>query len=84
VTEFPLSAGADRFNGIGSWNPLEAIRDGIQDYEYAHLLKSQGQDSFLAMVLKPVARSWTTGTTSRHSETARQKLGRQLHELSQP
>ena len=64
---------------------LKAIRDGIQDYEYAHLLKGQGQDSFLAMVLKPVARSWSDWNHNPDIlETARQKLGRQLHELSQP
>ena len=64
---------------------LKAIRDGIQDYEYAQLLKSQGQDSFLAMVLKPVATSWSDWNHNPDVlETARQKLGKQLHQLSQP
>ncbi len=64
---------------------LKAIRDGIQDYEYAQLLKSQGQDSFLSMVLKPVATSWRDWNHNPDVlETARQKLGRQLHQLSQP
>jgi len=64
---------------------LKAIRDGIQDYEYAQLLKSQGQDSFLAMVLKPGATSWSDWNHNPDVlETARQKLGKQLHQLSQP
>jgi len=64
---------------------LKAIRDGIQDYEYAHKLKSQRQDSFLGMVLRPVATSWTDWNHNPDAlETARKKLGRQLHELSHP
>jgi hypothetical protein len=64
---------------------LKEIRDGIQDYEYVQLLKNQGQDSFLAMVLKPVATSWSDWNHNPDIlETARQKLGRQLHQLSQP
>jgi len=64
---------------------LKAIRDGIQDYEYAQLLKNQKQDSFLDMVLKPVARKWSDWDHNPDVlETARQKIGRQLHELSAP
>jgi hypothetical protein len=49
------------------------------------MLKNQRQDSFLRMVLKPVATSWTDWNHNPDAlETARQKLGRQLHELSHP
>jgi len=64
---------------------LKAIRDGIQDYEYAHLLSNLGQLSFLNPIVLPIATSWTNWT---HSETTlenvRQQLGQQLHLLAPP
>ena len=64
---------------------LKAIRDGIQDYEYAHMLKNLGQDSFLDFVLKPIALSWSYWNHDPQAlQEARQKLGGQLNQLSHP
>jgi len=48
-----------------SWNPPEGYRDGIQDYEYAHILKSLGQLNVVNTNLLPIAGSWSTGATTR-------------------
>ena len=62
---------------------LKAIRDGIQDYEYAQILTNLGQVSFLNPIVLPIATSWTNWT---HSTTAlegvRQQLGQQLNLLA--
>jgi Domain of unknown function (DUF4091) len=64
---------------------LKAIRDGIQDYEYAQLLKNQGQASYIDFVLKPIAASWTKWTRDpTEIENIRQKFGQQLQQLSHP
>ena len=64
---------------------LKAIRDGIQDFEYAQLLKNQGQASYVDLVLKPIAASWTAWTHDPSEiEAVRQKFGQQLHQLSHP
>jgi hypothetical protein len=64
---------------------LKAIRDGIQDFEYAQLLKNQGQASYVDFVLKPIAASWTKWTHDPGElENVRQKFGQQLHQLSHP
>jgi hypothetical protein len=64
---------------------LKAIRDGIQDYEYAQLLKQQGQGSYVEFVLKPIAASWTKWTHDPSDiENVRQKFGQQLEQLSHP
>jgi len=64
---------------------LKAIRDGIQDFEYAQLLKQQGQASYVDFVLKPIAASWTTWThDASEIENVRQKVGQQLDQLSHP
>jgi len=64
---------------------LKAIRDGIQDYEYAQLLKNQGQASYVDFVLKPIATSWTKWTHDTGDlESVRQKFGQQLQQLSHP
>src|SRR6202158_1228364 len=64
---------------------LKAIRDGIQDYEYAQILTNLGQVSFLNPIVLPIATSWTNWT---HSTTAlegvRQQLGQQLNLLAPP
>jgi hypothetical protein len=58
---------------------LKAIRDGIQDYEYAHMLSSLGQLSFLNPILAPIASSWTNWTHDPNAlQSARQQLGQQL------
>ena len=75
---------------IGSSEPapgirLKAIRDGIQDFEYAQLLKNQGQASYVDFVLKPVATSWTKWSHNPSDiENVRQKFGQQLQQLAHP
>jgi hypothetical protein len=64
---------------------LKAIRDGIQDYEYAQILKSLGQSAFTNSIVQPIATSWTNWTHDPSAlEAARQQLGRQLNQLSPP
>jgi hypothetical protein len=64
---------------------LKAIRDGIQDYEYAQILKSLGQSAFTNSVVQPIATSWTNWTHDPGAlEAARQQLGQQLNQLSSP
>ncbi|MGB8456429.1 MAG: hypothetical protein WCE50_01845 [Candidatus Acidiferrum sp.] len=64
---------------------LKAIRDGIQDYEYAQILKSLGQSAFTNSVVQPIATSWTNWTHDPSAlEAARQQLGQRLDQLSPP
>ena len=64
---------------------LKAIRDGIQDYEYAQMLKNQGQASYVEFVLKPIAASWTKWSRDPGDlEGVRQKFGQQLQQLANP
>ncbi len=64
---------------------LKAIRDGIQDYEYAQILKSLGQNAFTNSVVQAIATSWTNWTNDPSAlEAARQQLGQQLNQLSPP
>jgi len=62
---------------------LKAIRDGIQDYEYAQLLKNLGQTPLLNSVIQPIAASWTNWTHDPNVlEGVRQQLGQELNHLS--
>jgi hypothetical protein len=62
---------------------LKAIRDGIQDYEYAQILTNLGQVSFLNPIILPVATSWTNWNHSTTAlEAARSQLGQQLNLLA--
>lgn len=64
---------------------LKAIRDGIQDYEYAHILATLGQAAFVNSVIEPIASSWTKWSHDPAVlEDARLKLGRKLNQLSSP
>jgi hypothetical protein len=64
---------------------LKAIRDGIQDYEYAQILKSLEQSVFTNSIVQPIATSWTNWTHDPSAlEAARQQLGQQLNQLSPP
>ncbi len=64
---------------------LKAIRDGIQDYEYAQILKNLGQLSFANPIILPIATNWTNWTHSTTAlENVRQQLGQQLHLLAPP
>jgi hypothetical protein len=64
---------------------LKAIRDGIQDYEYAQILKSLGQSAFTNAVVQPIATGWTNWNHDPSAlQAVRQQLGQQLHQLSPP
>jgi hypothetical protein len=64
---------------------LKAIRDGIQDYEYAQILKNLGQIPLVNSVLQPIATSWTNWSHDPNAlEGARLQLGQLLHQLSPP
>ncbi|HEY6943711.1 MAG TPA: hypothetical protein VI431_01125 [Candidatus Acidoferrum sp.] len=75
---------------IGSTEPapgirLKAIRDGIQDYEYAQILKSLGQSTFVNFVITPIAASWTNWTHDPSAlEAVRLQLAQRIHQLSPP
>ena len=61
---------------------LKAIRDGIQDYEYAQILRNLGQVPFLNSVIVPIATSWSNWSPDPNAlEGARLQLGQQLHQL---
>jgi hypothetical protein len=63
---------------------LKAIRDGIQDYEYARILKNMGYgDSFVKPTLQPIASSWTNWTQDPTAlENARLQLGQKIDQLN--
>lgn len=62
---------------------LKAIRDGIQDYEYAQILKNLGQSAFLNSVIAPIATSWTNWTHDSDAlQNARMQLGQEIHQLA--
>ena len=64
---------------------LKAIRDGIQDYEYAQILKNLGQVDFVNSVIQPIATSWINWSHDPAAlEDARLQLGQQLNRLSPP
>jgi glycosyltransferase involved in cell wall biosynthesis len=64
---------------------LKAIRDGIQDYEYAQILKNLGQVPLVNSVLVPIATSWTNWSHDPNAlEGARLQLGQLLNQLSPP
>jgi len=62
---------------------LKAIRDGIQDYEYAQMLKNLGQLSVVDTTLLPIATSWSNWSHDPNAlENARTQLGQLLHQLA--
>jgi hypothetical protein len=62
---------------------LKAIRDGIQDYEYAQILKNLGQVPFLNSVIQPIATNWSNWSHDPNAlEAARLQLGQLLHQLA--
>ncbi len=64
---------------------LKAIRDGIQDYEYAQILKNLGQIPFVNSALQPIATSWTNWSHDPNAlEGTRLQLGQLLDQLSPP
>ena len=69
---------------------LKAIRDGVQDYQYAHLLHTLGQDAFVNTTLQslagpqPIAFSWTNWKHDDNGaavENARLQMGQKLNQL---
>ncbi len=59
---------------------LKAIRDGIQDYEYAHMLKNLAQLPVLDTTILPIVTSWTNWN---HDPNALQNARTQLlHHLA--
>ena len=64
---------------------LKAIRDGIQDYEYAQILKNLGQVPFVTTVIQPIASSWTNWSHDPSDlDAARLQLGQKIHQVSTP
>ncbi len=64
---------------------LKAIRDGIQDYEYAQILKNVGQVPFVTSVIQPIATSWTNWSHDPSElDAARLQLGQKIHQVSTP
>ncbi len=62
---------------------LKAIRDGIQDYEYAQILKNVGQVPFVNSTILPIATSWNNWSHDPNAlEAARLQLGQLLHQLA--
>jgi hypothetical protein len=62
---------------------LKAIRDGIQDYEYAQILKNLGQVPLVNSIIVPIATSWSNWSHDPNAlEAARLHLGQQLHLLA--
>src|ERR1700730_8235233 len=62
---------------------LKAIRDGIQDYEYAQILKNLGQVPFVNSALLPIATSWSNWNHDPNAlQNARTQLGQLLHQLA--
>jgi len=64
---------------------LKAIRDGIQDYEYAQILKNLGQVSLVNSILPPIATNWASWSHDPDAlENARTQLGHLLNQLAPP
>jgi hypothetical protein len=62
---------------------LKAIRDGIQDYEYAQILKNLAQVPFVNTTIVPIATSWSNWSHDPNAlEAARLQLGQLLHQLA--
>jgi hypothetical protein len=62
---------------------LKAIRDGVQDYEYAQILKNLGQLGVVDSTLVPIATGWSNWSHDPNAlENARTQLGQLLHRLA--
>ncbi len=75
---------------------LNASRDGVPDYEYAHLLHTLGQDAFVGSTLQQVASGWNACGTPPSSppcwrndaggpdavENARLQMGQKINQLN--
>src|SRR6266849_1526701 len=64
---------------------LKAIRDGIQDYEYAQILKNLGQGALLNSIVPPIATNWANWSHDPDAlESVRVQLGQLLNQLAPP
>jgi hypothetical protein len=62
---------------------LKAIRDGIQDYEYAQMLKNLGNLGTVDTTLLPIATGWSNWSHDPNAlQNARMQLGQLLHQLA--
>ncbi len=62
---------------------LKHVRDGMQDYEYVTALKNAGQGVFAQQQISSwITNSYTFETTGSGLQTARQQLGKALHQLT--
>ena len=62
---------------------LKAIRDGIQDYEYAQILKNLGQVGSLNSIVQPIAATWITWSHDPITlERTRMQLGQLLNQIA--
>lgn len=68
---------------------LKSLRDGVQDFEYAQMLRNLGQDAFVNSTLQTLVGnscsnfSWTCWTKDPNAvESARQSLGQELDQLN--
>jgi len=70
---------------IGSTEPapgirLKSIRDGIQDFEYAHILHTMNQDAFVGSTLQNYT-SWSSWDQNPSDlENARQSMGQKIND----
>jgi Domain of unknown function (DUF4091) len=62
---------------------LKAVRDGIQDYEYAQILKNLGQVGSLNSIVQPIAATWINWSHDPITlERARMQLGQLLNQIA--
>jgi len=76
ATESPVPAGSDRLDESAPGIRMKAIRDGMQDYEYAPNSQKPGTRTFTNSVIQPIAASWTNWNHNPSAlEAARLQLG---------
>jgi len=62
---------------------MRSETDGIQDYEYAQILRNLGETDFLNSVVRPIAVPWTGWTQDPNAlKAARRQLGQRLNQLA--
>jgi hypothetical protein len=64
---------------------LKWLRDGVDDYDYIHLLKEQGEGDWALDLARTIGPDWHNWTRDANAlETARRQLGEKLHSLNGP
>jgi Domain of unknown function (DUF4091) len=62
---------------------LKRIREGMEDYEYTEILKDLGHQDWAMQIVRGVGENWRNWTKDNNTlESARQKLGEKIHQLS--